>query len=92
MQLTEIFRSIVCRKFDNIRPCFNPHDVTFVTNKWDTIEYNAEGRDENNSDEDDVATTWEAIKTTIKIYWPFVKEENIYRMSLKDVSRNKICF
>lgn len=67
-------------------PCFDPQDVIFITNKWDTIENNAEGSDENSSDDDDVKKTWEALKATIKKNWPSVKEENIYRMNLKDVS------
>lgn len=71
---------------DNEMPCFDPQDVIFITNKWDTIENNAEGSDENSSDDDDVKKTWEALKATIKKNWPSVKEENIYRMNLKDVS------
>lgn len=67
-------------------PCFDPQDVIFITNKWDTIENNAEGSDENSSDDDDVKKTWEALKATIKKNWPSVKEENIYRMNLKDIS------
>lgn len=67
-------------------PCFDPQDVIFITNKWDTIENNAEGSDENSSDDVDVKKTWEALKATIKKNWPSVKEENIYRMNLKDVS------
>lgn len=39
---------------DNEMPCFDPQDVIFITNKWDTIENNAEGSDENSSDDDDV--------------------------------------
>lgn len=62
----------------------------FVTNKWDTIEHNAEGSDENSSDEDDVTKTWNTLKANIKKHWSSVKEENIYRMSLKDVSMNML--
>lgn len=77
---------------DNEMPCFDPEDVMFVTNKWNTIENNAEGSDENSSDDDDVTKTWEALKANIKIHWTSVKEENIYRLSLKDVSLNMICY
>lgn len=65
-------------------PCFDPRNVIFITNKWDTIENNAEGSDENSSDEDDVTKTWEALKANIKRNWPSVKEENIYKMNLRD--------
>lgn len=47
-------------------PCFDSQDVMFVTNKWDTIESNAEGSDENSSDEDDVTKTWKTLKANIK--------------------------
>lgn len=88
-RLPEILKSIVLLQMDNEMPCFDPQDVIFITNKWDTIENNAEGSDENSSDDDDVKKTWEALKATIKKNWPSVKEENIYRMNLKDVSPHK---
>lgn len=69
-------------------PCFDPHEVIFITNKWDTIEQNAEGSDGNSSEDDDVTKTWEVLKENIKHNWPSVKEENIYKMNLKDVSLN----
>lgn len=53
-------------QLDNEMQCFDPQDVIFVTNKWDQIEQNAEGSDENSSDEDDVTKTWEALKADIK--------------------------
>lgn len=77
-QLPEILKSIVLLQMDNEMPCFDPQDVIFITNKWDTIESNAEGSDENSSDDDDVTKTWETLKATIKQNWPSVKEENIY--------------
>uniref|UniRef100_A0A8W8NVF6 Dynamin N-terminal domain-containing protein n=1 Tax=Magallana gigas TaxID=29159 RepID=A0A8W8NVF6_MAGGI len=88
-RLPEILKSIVLLQMDNEMPCFDPQDVIFITNKWDTIESNAEGSDENSSDDDDVTKTWEALKATIKQNWPTVKEENIYKMNLKDVSLDK---
>lgn len=86
MQLPEILKSIVLLQLDNEMPCFDPQDVIFVTNKWDQIEHNAEGSDENSSDEDDVTKTWEALKADIKKNWTSVKDENIFKMSLKEVS------
>lgn len=88
-RLPEILKSIVLLQMDNEMPCFDPQDVIFITNKWDTIESNAEGSDENSSDDDDVTKTWEALKATIKQNWPTVREENIYKMNLKDVSPEK---
>lgn len=88
-RLPEILKSIVLLQMDNEMPCFDPQDVIFITNKWDTIESNADGSDENSSDDDDVTKTWEALKATIKQNWPTVREENIYKMNLKDVSPEK---
>eukprot|EP00105_Crassostrea_gigas_P045179 XP_019929327.1 PREDICTED: uncharacterized protein LOC105344489 isoform X2 [Crassostrea gigas] len=85
-RLPEILKSIVLLQMDNEMPCFDPQDVIFITNKWDTIESNAEGSDENSSDDDDVTKTWEALKATIKQNWPTVREENIYKMNLKDAA------
>ncbi|XP_052694686.1 uncharacterized protein LOC128172981 [Crassostrea angulata] len=88
-RLPEILKSIVLLQIDNEMPCFDPHEVIFITNKWDTIEQNAEGSDGNSSEDDDVTKTWEVLKENIKHNWPSVKEENIYKMNLKDVSPEK---
>lgn len=66
-------------------PCFDPKDVIFITNKWDTI-YNEEGL------EDEISLTWEAFLSDIKRIWPFVKEENVFRLNLKEVTTNSIFF
>lgn len=89
-RLPEILRSITLLQLDDEMPCFDSKDVMFVTNKWDTIESNAEGSDENSSDEDDVTKTWKTLKANIKKHWPSVKEENIYRLSLKDIDKRNI--
>lgn len=66
--------------------CFDFQDVIFIINKWDIIESNVVGSDENSSDDDDVMKIWEVLKVIIKQNWLFVKEKNIYKMNLKDVS------
>ena len=64
-------------------PCFDPRDVIFVTNKWDTIP-----KEESNSEEEDEETkTWKNIRTEIKAIWPAVKEEYIFKMNLRDVHK-----
>lgn len=65
-------------------PCFNPEDVIFITNKWDSLKINDNGED--SSDDDEETTVWEKIKSTLKEKWPSLKEENIFRMNLKDVN------
>lgn len=66
-------------------PCFDLEDVIFVTNKWDTIPKN------DDSSEDDETYTWKTLESDIKRRWPFVKEENIFRMNLVEVILKK-CF
>nr|XP_022312510.1 transmembrane GTPase fzo-like [Crassostrea virginica] len=66
---------------NNEMTCFDPRDVIFVTNKWDTIK-----SDEDDSSEDETTKTWEFLKTDIKKMWRSVKEENIFKMSLSKIS------
>lgn len=65
-------------------PCFDLEDVNFVTNKWDTIPKN------DDSSEDDETYTWKTLESDIKRRWPFVKEENIFRMNLVEVILKKV--
>lgn len=67
-------------------PCFNPENVIFITNKWDTIV----NEEEDSSDEDEETKTWNILKDNIKRNWPSVKEEFIFKMNLRDVIINQI--
>lgn len=64
-------------------PCFNPENVIFITNKWDS--QNTNNTDEDSSDDDEETKVWENIKSNVKQRWPSVREENIFKMNLKDV-------
>lgn len=64
-------------------PCFNPENVIFITNKWDSL--NTNNTDEDSSDDDEESKVWENIKSNVKERWPSVREENIFKMNLKDV-------
>lgn len=68
---------------DNEMPCFNPENVIFITNKWDSL--NTNNTDEDSSDDDEETKVWENIKSNVKQRWPSVREENIFKMNLKDV-------
>lgn len=68
---------------NNEMPCFKPENVIFITNKWDVIDVS--NTDEDSSDEDEKRIVWEDIKSNIKQRWPSVREENIFKMNLKDV-------
>lgn len=81
LQLPEILRSIVLLQIENEMPCFDCENVIFITNKWDTI-YEV---DSDSSEEDEETKTWNGLISEIKEKWPFVKEENIFKMNLKDV-------
>lgn len=65
-------------------PCFDPRNVIFITNKWDTL-----FSEDDSSDEDEETKTWNTLKTDIKRRWPSVREELIFKMNLKDVSSGK---
>lgn len=60
-------------------PCFDPEDVIFITNKWDTIYHDDDL-------EGEISRTWESFLSKIKQIWPSVKQENIFRMNLRDVT------
>lgn len=66
---------------DNEMPCFDCENVIFITNKWDTINK----VDSDSSEEDEETKTWNDLISEIKEKWPSVKEENIFKMNLKDV-------
>lgn len=63
--------------------CFDPRDILNITNKWDMIDCDKCSSNEEN--QDNATLFWKLIKSEIKRLWPCVKEENIFRMSLKDV-------
>lgn len=62
-------------------PCFNPENVIFITNKWDTIVHD----EDDSSDEDEETKTWNTLKDNIKRRWLSVREELIFKMNLRDV-------
>lgn len=83
-RLPEIIRAIVLLHLENEMPCFDPRNVIFITNKWDTL-----FSEDDSSDEDEETKTWNTLKTDIKRRWPSVREELIFKMNLKDVSSGK---
>lgn len=79
-------KSILFHQLDNAMPCFNPENVIFITNKWDTIVND----EEDSSDEDEETKTWNTLKDNIKRRWPSVKEEFIFKMNLREVIINQV--
>lgn len=63
----------------NEMPCFDPQDVIFITNKWDTIDsqYDVEKEKED---------LWKKINMVLKKQWSHVKEGNVFRMNITRVS------
>lgn len=80
-QLPEIIKAIVLLHLENKMPCFDPRNVIFITNKWDTL-----FSEDDSSDEDEETKTWNTLKSDIKRRWPSVREELIFKMNLKDVN------
>lgn len=64
----------------NEMPCFDPKDVIFLTNKWDTIDsqYDVEKEKEE---------LWQKINIDLKRKWAHVREENVFRMNITHVSK-----
>lgn len=62
----------------NEMPCFDPEDVIFITNKWDSIrsQFNVEKEREQ---------LWKNINMDLRKKWPHVKESHIFRMNFLDV-------
>lgn len=60
-------------------PCFDPEDVIFITNKWDSIRSQFDVDKEREE-------LWEKIKIDLKKKWPNVKDSHIFRMNFLDVS------
>lgn len=83
-RLPEIIKAILLLHLENEMPCFDPRNVIFITNKWDTL-YS----EDDSSDEDEETKTWNTLKTDIERRWPSVREELIFKMNLKDVSSGK---
>lgn len=64
----------------NEMPCFDPQDVIFLTNKWDTIDsqYDVEKEKEE---------LWQKTNMDLKRKWVHVREENVFRMNITHVSK-----
>lgn len=72
---------------DNEMPCFDPKDVIFVTNKWDTICCDDDEDEDNEAERD---RTWRSLKSELKKEWPKVQEGNIFKLNLKEVTHASI--
>lgn len=59
---------------------FDQKDIIFVTNKWDYVEMLCDSRDEEEN-----ISIWNKLKSDLRSKWANVKEENIFRTSLKYV-------
>lgn len=71
-------------------PCFDPKDVIFITNKWDSLGHSNDESDEDSSDEHEVTETWNALQIMIRKKWPAVKEDHIFKLNLKMVNISRI--
>lgn len=86
-QLPQLLQTVTDLQKQSEMPCFNPENVVFITNKWDLVQKQIESSDEDDSEnkrEEEIGI-WENLKKVIKQMWPLVREENIFKMNLKDV-------
>lgn len=77
-RLPVILNSIIETQIKNEMPCFDPEDVIFITNKWDSIRSQFDVEKEREE-------LWEKIKMDLKKKWPNVKDSHIFRMNFLDV-------
>lgn len=77
-RLPVILNSIIETQIKNEMPCFDPEDVIFITNKWDSIRSQFDVDKEREE-------LWEKIKIELKKKWPNVKDSHIFRMNFLDV-------
>ncbi|XP_062595929.1 uncharacterized protein in xynA 3'region-like, partial [Saccostrea cucullata] len=78
-KLAGILRSLINLQIEDEMPCFDPKEVIFITNKWDTIARDG-SHDKESSDKNQDEKIWNELKNAIKTIWPFVKDENIFKM------------
>ncbi|XP_062580373.1 uncharacterized protein LOC134242307 [Saccostrea cucullata] len=84
-RLPKILKSVIDLHMDDEMPCFDPSSVIFITNKWDSIKQDPDDSDE----EDDATQTWENVTDSIFTMWPSVRKENIFKLNLIDVNKEK---
>eukprot|EP00105_Crassostrea_gigas_P032554 XP_011455599.1 PREDICTED: uncharacterized protein LOC105348040 [Crassostrea gigas] len=90
-RLPQLLKTVTDLQKQSEMPCFNPENVVFITNKWDLVQKQIESSDEDDSEnkrEEEIGI-WENLKKDIKQMWPLVREENIFKMNLKDVSSQR---
>lgn len=66
-------------------PSFDPSDVIFVTNKWDSIRSQRSVIKEQEQ-------LWKNINLDIEKAWPHVRKDHVFRMNTLDVSINIYLF
>ncbi|CAG2238905.1 unnamed protein product [Mytilus edulis] len=82
-RILRIFKNIL-NNMENM-PCFDPHEVFFLTNQWDIVENDED--DETNTEKSDnpESRTWKLILSKLRKGWPGVNEQKIYQTSIKQV-------
>lgn len=81
LQLPRLLKTVLDYQVNNDMPCFDPEDVIFILNKWDTIR-DRRGKEIEKEKREKV---WNKLKGILKENWPFQKEENIFRLNLEEV-------
>lgn len=81
-RLPEILKEINSLVVNSDMPCFHPESVIFLITKWDLVANQVE-------EEEEMAQVWETLKTGLRKRWPSVKEEHIFRLNLKEVSKGE---
>lgn len=67
-------------------PCFDPHEVFFLTNQWDIVENDDDDEAYNEKSGNPESRTWKLVLSKLRKGWPGVNEQKIYQTSLKQVN------
>ncbi|VDI26833.1 Hypothetical predicted protein, partial [Mytilus galloprovincialis] len=81
--ILRIFKNIL----DNMEnmPCFDPHEVFFLTNQWDIVENDDDDEAHIEKSDNPESRTWRLILSKLRKWWPGVNEQKVYQTSLKQV-------
>lgn len=87
-QLSKILKTITDDK--DKMPCFDPREVVFLTNKWDSLHnyYTSSDEDEDSEGEKENhhALTWNLIQQKLTKEWDCFNNKKVFRISLEQVN------
>lgn len=65
---------------------FEASSAIFMTTKWDEIQELSKSSSDGMQERSETEKTWSAVTTNLEKEWPLIVKENIFRVSLSDLS------